>query len=114
MYAQLSEDDGKTWKYSLLLDPAESVTYPDAVEADDGRIFIIYDYGRTTWKEIRMAQITEADIINGKLCDHSSYLSRIINKAPGTPIDQALFEQIAEYNQKWKKEIFLPLHGIMP
>ena len=38
--AMLSEDEGKTWKYKLLLDERADVSYPDAKEADDGYIYI--------------------------------------------------------------------------
>lgn len=112
--AKLSEDDGATWKYSLHLDSAISpeygmISYPDAVQADDGRIFIIYDCGRNTVKEIRMAQITEEDIMNGKLCDYSSYLNRAINKAPGIPYDPELFEQKMEDRTNWLKDVFYPM-----
>lgn len=115
--AKLSEDDGMTWKYSLHLDSAitpefGTVSYPDAVQSDDGRIFIIYDCGRNTTKEIRMAQITEEDIINGNLCDYSSYLSRIINKAPGHPYDQTLFDKKNADRIKWLDDVFFPMYGI--
>ena len=116
--ASLSEDDGDTWKYSLQLDDAvtseRSVSYPDAVQADDGRIFIIYDCGRKTAKEIRMAQITEEDIIQGAVCDDSSYLSRIISKAPGIPQNIEEFEQKSKAHEDWMRDVFNPLHGIMP
>ena len=116
--ARLSEDDGATWKYSLHLDSAISpdagtISYPDVAQADDGRLFVIYDCGRTSFKEIRMAQITEEDIINGSLCNYSSYLCRIINKAPGKPFDQALFEQQHRERDIWLKNVFFPMHGIM-
>ena len=106
-----------TWKYSLHLDSAitpefGTVSYPDAVQSDDGRIFIIYDCGRNTTKEIRMAQITEEDIINGNLCDYSSYLSRIINKAPGHPYDQTLFDKKNADRIKWLDDVFFPMYGI--
>ncbi len=111
--ARLSEDEGETWKYSLLLDtaptPEQNVSYPDAVQADDGRIFIIYDCGRTTFKEIRMAQITEEDIIRGSLVDYDSYLARIISKAPGKPYDPVLYEQKKSRRDIWFKTVFLRL-----
>ncbi|MBQ7207679.1 MAG: exo-alpha-sialidase [Lentisphaeria bacterium] len=109
LVAELSEDDGETWKYSLLLDagdpPFRSVSYPDAVETPDGEILVIYDSGRRTFKEIRMARITEEDIMAGKLVDYSSYLARIISKAPGKPYDEALFEKKNAAWQKWKQTI---------
>lgn len=72
----LSEDEGKTWKYKLLLDERNDVSYPDAVEAEDGYIYITYDRERGDFqnsltqvyekaREILMAKITEQDIING-------------------------------------------------
>lgn len=109
LVAELSEDDGETWKYRLLLDPGapplRSVSYPDAVETPDGGILVIYDSGRRTFKEIRMARITEADIMAGTLVDYSSYLARIISKAPGKPYDEALFEKKNAANLEWKQTI---------
>lgn len=89
--AMLSEDDGETWKYSLLLDGRNDVSYPDVKEDDSGNIYIIYDRERGGFKdcmekvydcarEILLAKITEEDIINGKLINSDSYLRRIVNK----------------------------------
>ena len=109
LVAALSEDDGETWKYTLMLDagdpPFRSVSYPDAVETPDGGILIVYDSGRTTFKEIRMARITEEDIMAGRLADYSSYRARIISKAPGKPYDEELFGKKNDAWQKWKQTI---------
>lgn len=88
--ALLSEDGGKTYPYTLLLDGRDSVSYPDAVEGDDGYIYIVYDRQRGCCKdpesalrcarEILMAKITEDDIINGELRSSNGYLARIANK----------------------------------
>lgn len=89
--ALLSEDEGKTWKYSLLLDARNDVSYPDAVEADDGYIYITYDRERGDFKnsisevyscarEILMAKITEDDIINGKILSEKSMLCHVVSK----------------------------------
>lgn len=94
--ALLSEDDGRTYPYTLLLDPRNEVSYPDAVEAEDGSIYIIYDRERGAFKqsikqacacarEIRMAKITEADILQGKLVSEGSYLQRVVNKLGAPP-----------------------------
>ena len=75
--AMLSEDDGATWKYKLLLDGRSDVSYPDVKEADDGYIYICYDRERgdsldslektyASAREILYAKITEDDIIAGK------------------------------------------------
>ena len=107
--AKLSEDDGATWPYSLVLDeaenPARSISYPDAVEAPDGRIFIIYDRGRTSCREILMSQITEEDIIKGVITRQDSYSGRIISKAP-IPADQEMYEKLKAADKKWKEEFF--------
>lgn len=89
--ALLSEDDGKTFPYSILLDGRSSIAYPDAMETEDGSIHIVYDHGRGGGKksldevykcarEILMAKITEEDIINGSLVSEGSYLAKTVNK----------------------------------
>lgn len=89
--AMLSEDECKTWKYKLLLDERSNVSYPDAVEANDGFIYITYDRERGTAadtmdkiyssaREILFAKITEEDIINGKLVNSESKLKCVISK----------------------------------
>ena len=109
LIAALSEDDGETWKYTLVLDPGDpfgqSISYPDAVETPDGGILIVYDCGRTTFKEIRMARITEEDIMAGHIVDYSSYRTRIISKAPGKPYDEELYRRKTEAWQKWKQTL---------
>lgn len=91
MTALLSEDDAKTWKYSLLLDERNDVSYPDAKEADDGFIYITYDRERgdfenslddalSSAREILMAKITEDDIINGEIKNKDSKLKVVASK----------------------------------
>lgn len=89
--AMLSEDDGKTYPYRLLLDERNEVAYPDATEGDDGFIRITYDRERGSHKssisavfacarEILTAKITEEDIINGRLTNNKSFLKRVASK----------------------------------
>lgn len=89
--AMLSEDECKTWKYSMILDERSNVSYPDAVEGDDGYIYIAYDRERGAFlnklddiysqeREILIAKITENDIINGKITDCKSYIKRPASK----------------------------------
>ena len=89
--ALLSEDDGKTWPYSLLLDGRSGVAYPDAVEGQDGYIYITYDYDRGAFKasleeayacqrEILTAKITEEDILQGALVSGESFLQNVVSK----------------------------------
>ena len=54
-------------------------SYPDAVEDDDGNIYVIYDHGRGVNGEIVMAKITEEDIIAGELVRDTSRLQVLIN-----------------------------------
>lgn len=87
--ALLSEDDGKTWTHSLLLDNRNWVSYPDAKEGDDGFIYIVYDRERqgtsiehayTQAREILMAKVTEEDILAGKVVHPESKLRQIVSK----------------------------------
>lgn len=93
--AALSEDDGKTWKYRLVLD-SRVCSYPDAVQGKDGEIYIIYDNMRHSHKEILICRITEEDIIKGPTWLHNntkynllspdSYLGQIVNKGRQYPV----------------------------
>lgn len=90
MTALLSEDDGKTFPYSLLLDERSLVSYPDACEGDDGYIYITYDRERGSFtssleeaygqaREILTARISEDDIKSSTLHD-GSYIKNIASK----------------------------------
>ncbi len=83
--ASLSDDDGRTWSARLLLDERSDVSYPDATVDAAGRIRVIYDRERHKAREILLASFTEADVLAGKLTHPDSFLSRIINKVPGSP-----------------------------
>ncbi|HUT93051.1 MAG TPA: sialidase family protein [Thermoguttaceae bacterium] len=64
--AYVSDDDGRTWQGGLMLDERENVTYPDGVQADDGTIYVVYDYNRTPEGVILMATFCEEDVRTGK------------------------------------------------
>lgn len=81
--ALLSEDDGKTWPYSLLLDERNEVSYPDAKEGDDGFLYVVYDHERVTCREILMARFTEQDILAGSCQNPKSQLKILVNRATG-------------------------------
>ncbi len=85
----LSEDEGKTWPYRMIIDERDWVSYPDAKEGEDGFIYIVYDRERqgisiehayTQAREILMAKITEEDVIAGKLVNSESKLKHIVSK----------------------------------
>ena len=89
--ALLSEDDGKTFPYALLLDERDQVAYPDAVEGNDGFLYITYDRERGNSKkslaeayscarEVLTAKITEADIIHGSIVSEGSFLKNSAHK----------------------------------
>jgi hypothetical protein len=80
MTAFLSEDDGATWPHRLLLD-SRATSYPDAVQDDAGRIYLVHDFERTGAKEVIFHRFTEADIKAGKIVTEGSALGRVANKA---------------------------------
>ncbi|MCF7853315.1 MAG: glycoside hydrolase [Candidatus Pacebacteria bacterium] len=81
--AFLSDDDGHTWPYRLLLDERAGVSYPDGDEAADGTIYITYDYNRYHEKEILMAAFGEQDVERGSTDAESVRLRVLINQASG-------------------------------
>jgi hypothetical protein len=81
--AMLSEDDGQTWPYSLLLDERDAVSYPDATEDENGLITVVYDRERYAAREILMATLTEQDIRSGTCVTEACQMKMIINQATG-------------------------------
>jgi len=63
LMAFISTDDGKSWSKGLLIDQRKGISYPDGQQTTDGRIFIIYDYNRTTNQNILLTSFTESDIL---------------------------------------------------
>ena len=90
MTVQLSEDDGKTWKYKKCIDERDAVSYPDA-DYRDGKIYLVYDRGRTSTKEILFTSFTEEDIINGNNVEIN-----VISKPLPTPDRKAIIEAVEE------------------
>jgi len=64
----LSDDDGVTWPYKMLVDNSADgffgVSYPDMIETEPGTLNIVYDYLRAPAGTINFVQINEDDIIN--------------------------------------------------
>ncbi|QDT90179.1 sialidase family protein [Gimesia algae] len=81
--AYLSADDGKSWKGGLLLDARDTVSYPDATQAPDGTIYVIYDWNRADEKHILMTTFTEADVLSGKYGSSVARQRVLINHATG-------------------------------
>ena len=78
--AMLSEDDGRTWSEGLELDPRDEVSYPDMTQDSRGRMYIVYDRGRYSAREILLASVTEDDIAAGRTVSEGSFLRRVINR----------------------------------
>jgi len=79
--AFLSKDDGREWSGGLLLDERMNVSYPDGVQAPDGRIYVVYDHERFTDREILMAVFSEDDIEAGKCVSAAGRLRILVNRA---------------------------------
>lgn len=77
--ALISDDDGKTFTHSLLLDERDHVSYPSGNITKDGRVILAYDRERTEAKEILLASFTEEDIRNGSFGENS-YTKKLVSK----------------------------------
>lgn len=78
--AFISKDDGRSWSGGLLLDERSGVSYPDGQQAEDGAIYIIYDYQRKADQHILLASFREADVISGDPDSETVYLCRLVSK----------------------------------
>jgi hypothetical protein len=83
--AYLSEDEGRSWPFRLLLDEREA-SYPDAHEDARGNILVVYDRCRLNGGYIYYAMIREEDIKAGKLVSPESFLRREI--AHSRPVEK--------------------------
>lgn len=81
----LSDDEGRTWPHKLVVDERSSVSYPDAIQAQDGRIFITYDHGRYNAgeKEVLVTVLSEEDIRAGKFVSKAAQQRLLVNRAFG-------------------------------
>ncbi|WP_281690897.1 sialidase family protein [Pseudomonas sp. PARCl1] len=63
----LSEDEGRSWKFKKIIEPdaAIQVSYPVVAFGDDSEIFVIYDSGRDSNRQIRVSKVIEQEIISG-------------------------------------------------
>ena len=83
--AYLSEDEGLSWPWSLLLDERSAVSYPDAVFTADGQIYVIYDHERYRGGEIFLARFREEEIIAGRLLSAGSALRQEVDHSRPVP-----------------------------
>jgi hypothetical protein len=78
--AYVSDDDGRSWQGGLLLDERETVSYPDGIEAQDGRVYVIYDRNRYTDHEVWMAVFTERDVLAGSCVSEGCRLRVVVSQ----------------------------------
>ncbi len=85
LMAWLSDDEGRTWPHKLLVDERSSVSYPDATQAPDGRIYVAYDHGRYNAgeKEVLVSILREEDIRAGKFVSPDFQQRLLVNRALG-------------------------------
>ncbi len=79
--AYLSDDDGQTWHGGLIIDERLAVSYPDGVQAPDGKIYLIYDYNRYKDKAIHLCVFTEEDVAQGAFVSPTARQRIIVNQA---------------------------------
>ena len=104
MTAMLSDDDGYSFKWSMLIDPELGVSYPDAAISPDGVIYMVHDFRRTADKTIFFSRFTEEDIMAGKCVKSDSFVKHIISRPPLEPVDQAEYERLLEIDRIWREE----------
>lgn len=61
----LSEDGGMSWPYRMVVEPRDTVSYPDLAQAPDGTIHLTYDRNRNSDREIWYCRLTEEEIKKG-------------------------------------------------
>jgi hypothetical protein len=104
MTAYLSDDDGNSWKWSLLLDDDIHVSYPDAAISPEGVIYLLHDHCRFHGKEIYISRLTEEDIKAGGCVSPGSCIKKIVSKPPYDPIDQAEYDALRAADLLWLEE----------
>ena len=63
--AFISKDDGRTWLSGLIVDERVGCTYPDAQQAADGTIYVVWDFLRSSDQAILLTTFREEDVFAG-------------------------------------------------
>ena len=79
LWALLSLDDCKTFCPGLELDERANVSYPDAVQLENGLILTAYDRDRSGAGEILLARYTEEDLRLGKNASGQVMLKKVVS-----------------------------------
>ena len=98
----LSDDEGRTWPHKLLLDERSRVSYPDATQSPDGRLFIAYDHGRYEpgEKQALLSIVREEDLRAGKLVSDDARTKLVVNQATAYGNSADLRREAAKKNQR--------------
>ncbi len=83
LMAFISKDDGTTWEGGLLLDDRRPISYPDGQQADDGTIYITYDFDRRGARKILFAAFREEDALAGEAVTDSVRLRQLVSQGMG-------------------------------
>ena len=75
--AFISQDDGHSWSKGLMIDERIGCTYPDAQQAADGTITLVWDYQRSSEQEILLTTFREEDVLAG---DHEAEARVLANR----------------------------------
>ena len=59
----ISRDDGGSWSKGLVIDERIGCTYPDAQQAADGTIYLVWDFNRSKDQEILLTTFREEDVL---------------------------------------------------
>ena len=80
MTAFISKDKGDTWEESkLLLDERNMVSYPMVDLDKQGNVVVVYDMGRETNREIRIARFNDQDIFAGRIITEGNYIKGLVS-----------------------------------
>lgn len=69
MTVAISEDNGKSWPYKMVVDERPLTSYPAASQTADGTIYMTYDRDRYHDMDIHVLRFTEDEIISGDASD---------------------------------------------
>ena len=85
LLAYVSRDDGETWEGGLMIDErAES--YPDGQVAEDGVVYLTYDYNRLRDRQVLLCTFTEEDVLARKPVSGKTRFRVVVTKSSGTTL----------------------------
>jgi hypothetical protein len=89
LMAFISKDDGRAWEGGLLLDERNGISYPDGQQAEDGTVYITYDYDRRGARQILFATFKEEDALVGEAVTDAVRLRQLVSQGSGGQERQA-------------------------